>query len=199
MVHCKSDNSAGCSLFVEDTLAFHFCFSTRAAFLSVRRSDQVFAKIFHRLTAADKGKTFTLHQRLLPQDVLREIRDLFPFVYLFDRSSGELRPIRTEHDVYRFLWYNGVQGPVDNLLGSFRDVAPDAPGFDETWLKAEGQRWKDLADEQVAGPTSPLERRLRDAERELEAMRRTVSWRLTRPLRFVRSYITKLKPAATDG
>jgi hypothetical protein len=129
------------------------------------------------------------------------MQERFPFVYAFERPSGRLLAIRSEMDVYRFLWANAVFGPVDNLMCSFTDVAPDAPGADDAWQRrlaeeAEAARRAAAQGDTVAEARQAALRAVqeRDAARddlaaargELDAMRETVSWRVTAPLRAVR-------------
>jgi FkbM family methyltransferase len=107
---------------------------------------------------------FTIHQGVLPQTALARIRELFPHVFVMDRTDGALTRLETPYEMYRFLYDNGIHGPTDNLLCTFSDL-------DVT------RRY---------GPTASPPANERPVELEAEAMRRTVSWRVTAPLRAVR-------------
>ena len=117
---------------------------------------------------------FTLHAGTLPQMALTRIMATFPHVFVIDRGDGSLARLRTPAQAYQFLYVNGIYGPTDNLLCSFTDldverdfVLPDA----------------------VAGTATPDSVA---AARELEAMRRTLSWRVTAPLRAARSCLDRM-------
>lgn len=108
----------------------------------------------------------TMHNGVLPQAALGHIRQTFPHVFVMDRLDGSLSELTTDAEAYAFLYDNGIHGPVDNLLCTFDDLGVDRP-----------YTRRSLAEPTPAGThTCP----------ELEAMRRTVSWRVTAPLRWVR-------------
>ncbi len=108
----------------------------------------------------------SLHNAVLPQVALRRIRELFPFVFVIDRVDGSLSRLAGAHEAYEFLYDNGIHGPVDNLLCCFDDLPVE-------------RRYQRLA--------------RRDPEQaamgKLRAMERTVSWRVTAPLRRARARI----------
>ena len=120
---------------------------------------------------------FTLHQGILPQDALARIRAIFPYVYVMHRGDGSLGLLTAEL-TYAFLYDNGIRGPVDNLLCSFQDL-----GIRRSYvpLAVAESIAADSGDAQPPPPT------------ELDAMRSTLSWRITAPLRTVR---TRLEPLA---
>jgi len=111
---------------------------------------------------------FTIHQSLLPQVALARIRSLFPHVYVIDRVDGELASLETPHEEYEFLYDNGIHGPADNLLCS----------FDPLEVNRRYSRIRRLQHAEVV-PANPLE--------EATAMRSTLSWRVTAPLRQARA------------
>jgi len=109
---------------------------------------------------------FTLHRGVLPQVALTRIQEIFPHVFVVDRVDSSLARLQGPAAAYAFLYANGVFGPTDNLLCSFVDLPVERPyGYGG-------------GVPQRAGPLS--------AAAELEAMRRTVSWRITAPLRAAR-------------
>ena len=115
----------------------------------------------------------TLHTGTLPQTALTSIMATFPHVFVIDRVDGSLARLRTPAEAYQFLYVNGIYGPTDNLLCTFTDldVARDFALPDS-----------------LAGTSTPDSV---SAARELEAMRRTLSWRVTAPLRAARSRLDR--------
>jgi FkbM family methyltransferase len=116
---------------------------------------------------------FYLHQAVLPQVALSHIQETFPHVFVIDRVDGSLSRLSTPAQAYQFLYLNGIHGPADNLLCSFADL-PVQRAFE---LPAA-----------ASGPPPPDPQ---TALAELEAMKRTVSWRITAPLRAVRTGIDR--------
>lgn len=130
---------------------------------------------------------FTLHQAILPQVALERIRSIFPYVYVMNRGDGSLTLLTTDTQTYAFLYDNGIRGPVDNLLCSFQDLGIRqgyAPIAIAESLAADG----DAADGDAADGDAPPP----DGAAELDAMRRTLSWRVTSPLRTVRTGVTRV-------
>ncbi len=121
---------------------------------------------------------FTLHAGVLPQTALTKVLATFPHVFVIDRSDGSLARLQTPTEAYHFLYVNGIHGPTDNLLCSFTDLGVER-GF--------------TLPENVAGTSAPDSVA---AARELEAMRQTVSWRVTAPLRTLRANLDRW-PAAS--
>lgn len=113
---------------------------------------------------------FTLHQGVLPQTALARIRATFPYVYVMNRVDGSLG-LLGDTQTYAFLYDNGIRGPVDNLLCSFDDL-----GIRRGWVP-------------LAVSEGPAVLEPSAAVLELAAMRRTVSWRLTAPLRAARTHL----------
>jgi len=120
---------------------------------------------------------FTIHQSVLPQVALARIKDVFPHVFVMDRVDGALCRLETPHEIYEFLYDNGIHGPADNMLCTFDDLPVT-------------RRYSHL----TAVINAPY--RGAAALAEAEAMRRTVSWRLTAPLREAR---TRLDPVITKA
>lgn len=116
---------------------------------------------------------FSLHNNVLPQMALTRIQETFPHVFVIDRVDGSLARLSTPAEAYQFLYMNGIHGPADNLLCSFTDQTVE-------------RRFR-LPDA-ITGPhvSDP-----HGAVAQLEAMKRTVSWRLTAPLRAVRTRIAR--------
>lgn len=116
---------------------------------------------------------FTIHQSVLPQVALARIRDLFPHVFVLDRVDGALCRLETPHEIYEFLYDNGIHGPADNMLCTFDDLPVT-------------RRYSHL--------TTVINAPYRGAAAlaEAEAMRRTLSWRVTAPLRDARRRIDPL-------
>lgn len=112
---------------------------------------------------------FSLHHGILPQAALARIRTAFPYVYVMNRGDGSLTVLSTDTQTYAFLYDNGIRGPVDNLLCSFDDL-----GIRRGYAGLAVAESMAANDPQLAAV-------------ELEAMRRTLSWRLTAPLRAVRT------------
>jgi len=117
---------------------------------------------------------FTLHQGILPQVALARIRAIFPYVYVMNRADGSLGLLSTDTQTYAFLYDNGIRGPVDNLLCSFQDLGI-----------RQGYAPLAVAESVAADTGAPLPH----SAPELEAMRRTLSWRVTAPLRTVRTRV----------
>ncbi len=113
---------------------------------------------------------FTIHQGVLPQVALARILEIFPHVFVIDRDEGGLRRLVTPQEIYAFLYDNGIHGPTDNLLCTFDDLPVN-------------ERYCNLSTREVAEVEDP---RLAEAE----AMRGTVSWRVTGPLRFARRHVS---------
>lgn len=149
-----------------------------------------------------------LDQGMLPHVALARVRDQFPHCYVVDRTDGSIAALSTDAESTRFLYDNSARGPVDNLLCSFEPLA--APGYT--------LRPPVLSAGDLAGITDQLdalraENELLRSQREdlisrgdlawaeIEAMRRTLSWRVTSPLRSVRTRAARARAAAklTNG
>ena len=108
----------------------------------------------------------TFHNAVLPQRALVRILETFPHVYVMDRSDGRLACLEKPKEAYELLYENGIHGPADNLLCSFHDL-----GVEERYSRLVSYN-QDAAGLRV------------------EAMKRTVSWRVTAPLRRTRNVST---------
>ncbi|HVF13358.1 MAG TPA: FkbM family methyltransferase [Acidimicrobiales bacterium] len=115
---------------------------------------------------------FTIHQSVLPQVALARIKELFPHVFVLDRVDGALCRLETPGEVYDFLYDNGIRGPADNMLCSFDDLPVD-------------RRYTRIP------VTDPAEL-IAGLEAEIEAIRSTLSWRVTGPLREARRRLDPL-------
>jgi hypothetical protein len=128
----------------------------------------------------------SLHNGVLLQVALRRIRELFPFVFVIDRVDGSLARLTSAYEAYQFLYDNGIHGPVDNLFCCFDDLPVDRH-----------YRRLPAHDSGAAAVT------------RLGAMERTVSWRVTAPLRRTRAYmnaspfldrlVRRLWPSPSEG
>jgi FkbM family methyltransferase len=119
---------------------------------------------------------FTIHQSVLPQVALARIQDLFPHVFVMDRVDGALCRLETPHEIYEFLYDNGIHGPADNMICTFDDL-PVTRRYSHIW-------------------TTNAPYRGAAATAEAEAMRHTLSWRVTAPLRHARR---RLEPVITKA
>ena len=117
---------------------------------------------------------FTIHQSVLPQVALARLKEIFRFVFVMDRVDGSLSRLETPHEEYEFLYDNGIHGPADNLICTFTDLDVTRR-YSHVWTLQRGAGSDEGS--KTPGPV-PLT--------EAEAMRRTVSWRLTAPLRTLR-------------
>lgn len=116
---------------------------------------------------------FAMHQSILPQVALARIRQIFPYVFVIDRADGELARLETPREEYDFLYDNGIHGPADNFLCTYVDL-------------------------DVSRRYSRLGARIPADVSEAEAMRRTVSWRITKPLRRARVRIDNPRAYCLD-
>ncbi|HEY7137547.1 MAG TPA: FkbM family methyltransferase [Acidimicrobiia bacterium] len=138
----------------------------------------------------------TLHESTLPADALTTIRDTFDRVFVIE-PDGRLAPVVTDTDAWRLLQDNATSRPVHDLLGVFDGT----PALERVLAEVEA---RGRTPEPVPQPDLSLEierlvleldaTRARldatDADRqrvqtELDAVHRTVSWRVTKPLRDV--------------
>jgi FkbM family methyltransferase len=153
-----------------------------------------------RPTVITEFATFaiTTHRQLLPADVLAEIRGTFDRVYVIDRW-GHLRELANDHDAWGLLWQNANVQPVQDLLCVFEDSrlydavrtrADERPSGTSDTAEPEGSIEKLRADlEHARGEITALRELVTELEAERDAMERTVSWRVTRPLRAVRRHV----------
>ena len=114
----------------------------------------------------------SFHNAVLPQRALLRILETFPHVYVMDRTDGSLSCLETAKEAYELLYENGIHGPADNLMCSFHDL-----GVEERYGRLVSR------DSAVAHGT------------RVDAMRSTVSWRVTAPLRTARERVD-LNPRA---
>jgi FkbM family methyltransferase len=117
---------------------------------------------------------FAMHQSVLPQVALAEIARTFPFVYVIDREDGSLARVETASERYDLLYENGIHGPSDNLVCTFAGLDVD-------------RRYTRADRTPPVGPT------------EAEALRATLSWRITEPLRWGKAQLSRLLPGRPQG
>jgi hypothetical protein len=159
------------------------------------------------------------HRRTLPQQALEDIMATFPFVYVHERHGNRFGRVKTEQDQLGLMRANMNHGSVDNLLCGFTELAPDAPPYTAVWpefVQAEdigvlSARIGDLqhqlaaAQQQLAGSQHHLataQHEIAEAQHEIAATRAaaqqqeaaifaTRSWRITKPLRAIRTLTRK--------
>ncbi|MEX0875106.1 MAG: FkbM family methyltransferase [Actinomycetota bacterium] len=128
----------------------------------------------------------TTQKRMLPQDALDEIRSMFQRVFVVQRW-GSLREITNDTQAWDFLYENATTRAVADLLCGFADsrllagvdalIGPQpAPHIEE--LRAR------IAE--LEGELNREQERTRHLDQEIEALKQTLSWRVTKPLRAVR-------------
>ena len=105
----------------------------------------------------------SFHNAVLPQRALLRILETFPHVYVMDRTDGSPARLETPTEAYELLYENGIHGPADNLLCSFDDLGVE-------------ERYHRLVSHKSAAT----------AGTRVEALERTLSWRVTAPLRRTR-------------
>jgi FkbM family methyltransferase len=144
----------------------------------------------------------TLHDSTLPAEALTTIRTTFDHVFVIE-PDGRLWPIDSDTDAWKLLHANATLRPVHDLLCLF-DGSPALSRLDtpERTASPDSELGSELDDgvSRLNGPVDPegQQNATRDVvdvaaaaieqlRAELAAMRRTVSWRLTGPLRRVRS------------
>lgn len=137
----------------------------------------------------------TVHRATLPADALEQIRATFDRVFV--ASTGGFREVRDQQDAIGLLRENATAFPVQDLFGVFDDGSRLAPAVaalaDDTAPKPSEVDWlrNILSDHQRAldeqrARADEAERALDREQAENAALRRTLSWRVTRPLRAAR-------------
>jgi hypothetical protein len=147
----------------------------------------------------------TLHESTLPADALTTIRNTFDHIFVIEPDGSHWR-VASDTDAWKLLYANATVRPVHDLLCLF----DGSPALDrmEVWRRPAPSE-PDRASEPAAAAPVPLHetaeaetehdavhQELRAAKAtidqlqgELEAVRHTVSWRLTEPLRKLRTRI----------
>jgi FkbM family methyltransferase len=147
----------------------------------------------------------TLHDSTLPADALTTIRNTFDHIFVIEPDGSHWR-VASDTDAWKLLYANATVRPVHDLLCLF----DGSPALDrmEVWRRPAPSE-PDRASEPAAAAPVPLHetaeaetehdavhQELRAAKAtidqlqgELEAVRHTVSWRLTEPLRKLRTRI----------
>jgi hypothetical protein len=136
------------------------------------------------------------HRQILPQQALEEIMAIFPYVYVHERHGDRFGRVQTETDELSLMRANMLHGSVDNLLCGFAELVPQARPYAEVWpefVRAEDASVLSVTIADLRGQIAGLQQQLAAsadelaaAKREEAALRATVSWRVTKPLRSVR-------------
>ena len=124
----------------------------------------------------------TMHAQTLPHAALHEIRQQFPELYQV--KDGGLMRIATDLDAVSLLYGNATSTPVMDLVG-VPAGARLAHHVAELAADEEIVLQPAVADPRDAELVD-LRWRVKELIAELAAMRSTVSWQVTRPLRVVR-------------
>jgi FkbM family methyltransferase len=131
----------------------------------------------------------TMHAQTLPADALGAIREMFDRVFVLE-PAGRLREIAEPVDAWRLLHENATSRPVQDLLCLFDDHPAVAVAEDLAFRDAPGAP---AGTGSVPAHMPGVERQVAvERERadrlsaEIAAIHRTLSWRITRPLRAVR-------------
>ncbi|MCZ7529178.1 MAG: FkbM family methyltransferase [Acidimicrobiia bacterium] len=179
--------------------------------LDVLRGSRRTLEQFRPLVALEFSSfALTMHRRLLPSDALEEVRSIFDRVFV--TTTGRFREIHDEATAVEFLYENAFAAPVQDLFCVFNDsrLARSVERLAETrsgvagvsevdWLREQlrdHRKSVDWLQERLDAHEAALdvERRRADTaeaaldekDAQLDALRATYSWRLTRPLRAVR-------------
>ena len=160
------------------------------------------------------GFATALGHGTLPHVALARLRDTFPYCYVLDRTTGALGTIGTDAEAAWFLYDNACRGPVDDLMCTFEPVnapgyaaraaAPSAGELTTAVSQREHARTEAAAlreaNEALRRRNEELAQALDRALADNEALRATMSWRVTSPLRAVRTAVgPRTKAAAADG
>lgn len=156
----------------------------------------------------------TTHRQLLPADVLAEFRGVFDHVYVIERW-GMLRELVDDPKAWDFLYENANFRPVQDIVGAFEDsrmypllselaspraggthpppdylqrIQDEAAKSDELRTQLHEAREAEAA---LRATVADLEQRVDAGVREQEAIKTTLSWRITKPLRSVRKIAPK--------
>lgn len=121
-------------------------------------------------------------------DFLDDLRALFPVLRAVDDLTGESLDLRDPDEAHLVMHEHIVGGRFKTVIGAFEPAQVEA-------LSSLAADEVPVTDEpaQPDEERSALLARCQALEAELDAMRRTVSWRVTRPLRALRR--ASLKPA----
>jgi FkbM family methyltransferase len=145
------------------------------------------------------------HRQTLPQQALEDIMATFPFVYVHERHGDRFGRVKTEQDQLSLMRANMIHGSVDNLLCGFTELAPQAAPYTAVWQ--EFVRFEDAGvlsaqirdlQQQLAGSQQQLAAAQQEtaatraaAQQHEAAIFATLSWRITQPLRAVRTLTRK--------
>ena len=118
--------------------------------------------------------TLINYRQILPKNLLDYIFSVFDHVCSVDRETGFLTPLLSESDKLHFLSHNLYYGFVDNLYCFFNDQSSMVvESYIESLMKRRGKK----VDSYKPG--------------ELEAVYNSFSWKITEPLRKVKSFLAR--------
>jgi FkbM family methyltransferase len=139
----------------------------------------------------------SLHAGMLPSDVLREVRGLFQDVYVV-QDGGMLNHIDNDADAIGFLEGNAVRSPVQDLVCvpagcDLADVVAQrvttSPGRTrDDHVYDLGQELRD-----ARNALSQVTAERDEARQHAANLERTVSWRVTAPLRVAKRQVDELR------
>jgi FkbM family methyltransferase len=139
----------------------------------------------------------SLHAGMLPSDVLREVRGIFQDVYVV-QEGGLLHRIATDADAIGFLEGNAVRSPVQDLVcvpagcvladAVAKRVTTEAAPTHEDHVYNLGEELRE-ARASLARVTAERD----DARQHAANLERTVSWRVTAPLRLAKRQVAELR------
>ncbi len=135
----------------------------------------------------------TLHQSTLPADALARIRQTFDHVFVVE-PEGRHWAIRSDTDAWKLLEANATVRPVHDLLCLFDD-SPARDRVEERGLETPppvplaepDEDGTSLAAKEAETRSTDVALEVERLRAELAAMRDTLSWRLTEPLRRLRA------------
>jgi FkbM family methyltransferase len=169
----------------------------RGAFGTIERFKPVVIMEFATLA-------ISLHAGMLPSDVLREVRGLFQDVYVV-REGGLLHRIAGDADAIGFLEGNAVCSPVQDLVcvpagcplaDAVAQRVTTEPGRtreDHLYDLEEELRQARAQLAQVTAELGQVAADRDDARQHAANLERTVSWRVTAPLRLAKREITEFR------
>jgi len=145
---------------------------------------------------------FLMIREIVPRHALKKIMAIFDKVYYFENRNGDLMQLaKTEDNLERFLQHNLTEGFVDDLLCAFDErniridrMRPSAESSAIPLDPASPPQTEHASNKKALTALSPAEaaaeiERLRG---ELAAVRASTSWRITKPLRWLKGHTGNL-------